>query len=102
MQPARFKLHAEERACSPVRRPSLRGHALTMKTLIMAEGQGEGGTQAVPRVVPAGMKPHRSPSAANSSDRAPTPQAPGPGDKRGGQVEELVSGRASVRRLSLC
>jgi hypothetical protein len=53
-----------------------------MKTLIMAEGQGEGGTQAVPRVVPAGMKPHRSPSAANSSDRAPL-QAPGP--KEGGK-----------------
>ena len=42
MQPARFKPRAEGRTCSPVRRPSPRGHARTMKTLIMAEGQGEG------------------------------------------------------------
>ena len=25
MQPARFKLHAEERTCNPVQRPNLRG-----------------------------------------------------------------------------
>ena len=30
MQPARFKLHAEERTCNPVQRPNCRGHALTM------------------------------------------------------------------------
>jgi hypothetical protein len=30
MQPARFKLHAEERTCNPVQRPNFRGHALTM------------------------------------------------------------------------
>jgi len=30
MQPARFKLHAEERTSNPVQRPNCRGHALTM------------------------------------------------------------------------
>ena len=30
MQPARFKLHAEERTCNPVRRPSLRSHCSVM------------------------------------------------------------------------
>ena len=52
-------------------------------TMTKAEGQGEGSTRAVPRVAPAGMKPHRSPSAANSSDRSP-PQASGP--KEGGNL----------------
>ena len=30
MQPARFKLNAEERTCNPVQRPNCSGHALTM------------------------------------------------------------------------
>ena len=38
MQPARFKLHAEERTSSPVQRPNCRGHALTMAKVFVREG----------------------------------------------------------------
>jgi hypothetical protein len=32
MQPARFKLHAEERTCSPVQRPNRRGQGTRQAT----------------------------------------------------------------------
>ena len=38
MQPARCKLHSEERTCSPVQRPNCRGHALTMAKVFVREG----------------------------------------------------------------
>ena len=38
MQPARFKLHAEKRTCSPVQRPNFRGHAAGDVEVTRAEG----------------------------------------------------------------
>jgi hypothetical protein len=38
MQPARFKLHSEERTCSPVQRPNFRGRAAGDVEVTRAEG----------------------------------------------------------------
>ena len=38
MQPARFKLHAEERTCSPVQSPNFRGRAAGDVEVTGAEG----------------------------------------------------------------